>query len=84
MADPGYPCNRHFVRLLEGEAVTIPVTGDSAYQLNSGHIQQHWTNQTVAALVASPSNPTGTLINQSDMVELIDSVRTKPGIFAGG
>jgi len=25
MADPGYPCNRHFVRLFEGEAVTVPV-----------------------------------------------------------
>jgi aspartate/methionine/tyrosine aminotransferase len=25
MADPGYPCNRHFVRLFEGEAAGIPV-----------------------------------------------------------
>ena len=25
LADPGYPCNRHFVRVLEGEPVGIPV-----------------------------------------------------------
>ena len=25
MADPGYPCNRHFVRTLEGEPVAVPV-----------------------------------------------------------
>ena len=25
MADPGYPCNRHFVRLYEGRPVRVPV-----------------------------------------------------------
>ena len=25
MADPGYPCNRHFARLFEGEPVSVPV-----------------------------------------------------------
>ena len=79
MADPGYPCNRHFVRMLEGEAITIPVTGDSAYQLTSEHIQQYWTDRTVATLVASPSNPTGTLIDRSNMRALIDSVAHNGG-----
>lgn len=79
MADPGYPCNRHFVRLLEGEANTIAVTGDSGYQLNAEHIRQHWAQNTVAALVASPSNPTGTLIDKPSMLELINSVEHNEG-----
>ncbi|MFW2373551.1 MAG: pyridoxal phosphate-dependent aminotransferase [Gammaproteobacteria bacterium] len=79
MADPSYPCYRHFVRLLEAEAITIPVTSDSAYQLNAGHVSQHWTDRTVAAMVASPSNPTGTLIEQSDMLDLIDTVQQNRG-----
>lgn len=62
MADPGYPANRHFVRLMEGEAVGIPVGPDSVYQLTPELIEQHWGERTVAALVATPSNPTGTLI----------------------
>jgi aspartate/methionine/tyrosine aminotransferase len=62
MADPGYPANRHFVRLLEGVAVGIPVGPDSHYQLTPELIEQHWTSRTAAALVATPSNPTGTLI----------------------
>jgi aspartate/methionine/tyrosine aminotransferase len=62
MADPGYPANRHFVRLLEGDAVGIPVGPDSHYQLTPELIEQHWDSRTVAALVATPSNPTGTLI----------------------
>lgn len=62
VSDPGYPCNRHFVRLMEGEPVGVAVGADSHYQLNPELIAQHWGARTVAALVASPSNPTGTLI----------------------
>jgi aspartate/methionine/tyrosine aminotransferase len=62
LSDPGYPCNRHFVRLMEGEPVGVAVGADSRYQLNYELMAQHWGSRTVAALIASPSNPTGTLI----------------------
>jgi aspartate/methionine/tyrosine aminotransferase len=29
MTDPGYPCNRHFLRLVEGEGQLVPVGADS-------------------------------------------------------
>ena len=35
LADPGYPCNRHFLRLIEGEAKLVPVGPADHYQLNS-------------------------------------------------
>ncbi len=63
MTDPGYPCNRHFVRLFEGKPVAIPVGADTAYQLNSSHIPAHWNANTRAVLLASPANPTGTLLS---------------------
>ena len=62
MADPSYPANRHFVRMMEGEAVGVPVGPESHYQLTPELIEQHWSARTVAVLVATPSNPTGTLI----------------------
>jgi aspartate/methionine/tyrosine aminotransferase len=62
VSDPGYPCNRHFVRMMEGEPVGVAVGADSNYQLNPELLEQHWGGRTVAALAASPSNPTGTLI----------------------
>ncbi|MDH5536254.1 MAG: pyridoxal phosphate-dependent aminotransferase [Betaproteobacteria bacterium] len=62
MADPGYPCNRHFVRLMEGKAVAVPVGPDSNYQLNPELLERHWSARTSAVLVATPANPTGTLI----------------------
>jgi len=74
MTDPGYPCNRHFVRLLEGKATSIPVTSETGYQLTADLIDRHSTPKTVAALIASPSNPTGTIVNQQQMKSIIDTV----------
>lgn len=67
MADPGYPANRHFVRMLGGEAVGIPVGPDSHYQLTPELVERYWASRTVAVLLASPSNPTGTLIPQAQI-----------------
>ena len=81
MADPGYPCNRHFVRLFEGEAVTIPVDAATAYQLNADLIRRHWTPRTVAVLLASPSNPTGTIIPPAEMAEIVRTVEKLGGVL---
>lgn len=67
MADPGYPCNRHFVRLFEGEAVGVPVEATTGYQLTAELIAAHWTPRTRAVLLASPSNPTGTVIAAGEL-----------------
>ena len=70
MADPGYPCNRHFARLLEAEAVGVPVGADTDYQLTPALLEQHWTGQSVAALLASPSNPTGTVVTAENLARM--------------
>lgn len=67
MADPGYPCNRHFVRFIEGRARAIPVDASTGYQLNGDLLAQNWSQQTRAAMVATPSNPTGTLIPAEEL-----------------
>lgn len=70
MADPGYPCNRHFARLLEAEAVPVPVTAETDYQLTPALLEQHWTARTTAALLASPSNPTGTVVTAENLARM--------------
>ncbi len=79
MADPGYPCNRHFVSLAEGRPVAIPVGPESAYQLDAAMVRAHWTPESRAVLVATPSNPTGTLIERPAMAELYRTVRELGG-----
>lgn len=71
MADPGYPCNRNFVHIAGGEPVNIAVGADSAYQLTPALVERHWTDRTVAVLLASPSNPTGTLLSQEALAEIL-------------
>ncbi|MEK7796640.1 MAG: pyridoxal phosphate-dependent aminotransferase [Pseudomonadota bacterium] len=81
MADPGYPCNRHFVRLFEGAAVSIAVGPETHYQLNAELIRERWTPRTVAVLLASPSNPTGTLVPPAEMARIVETVRELGGVL---
>jgi len=67
MADPGYPCNRNFVHLLNGIPVGLPVDADTNYQPDAATVRAAWTGPVAALLVASPSNPTGTLLTEADI-----------------
>jgi len=79
LADPGYPANRHFVRVVEGVPRAIPVDASSGYQLAPAHLELNWGPRTTAALVASPSNPTGTLISTEMLSAMAEIARAKEG-----
>jgi len=79
LSDPGYPCNRHFVRVLEGDPVPIPVGPESRYQLSAESIARAWTTRTRGALIASPSNPTGTQVSAEEMARIATAVATRGG-----
>jgi len=70
MADPTYPCNRHFVSLLGGVPVCLPVGPESRYQLLADGVDAAWSARTAAAMVASPANPTGTLLSAQELAAL--------------
>jgi aspartate/methionine/tyrosine aminotransferase len=74
LTDPGYPCNRHFVRVLEGAPVGVPVGAADNYQLSAESIARHWTARARAALIASPSNPTGTMVAADEMARIVAAV----------
>ena len=79
MADPGYPCNRHFARLIEARGVGIPVGPETGYQLSAGLIERHWGPRTRGVLVANPGNPTGTLIADAELAAIHALVRHRGG-----
>jgi len=62
LADPSYPCNRQLVRLAGGTAVLMPVDSVSGFQPTAEQVRAAWSPRTSALLLASPANPTGTLI----------------------
>ncbi|MCX7097185.1 MAG: pyridoxal phosphate-dependent aminotransferase [Methylococcales bacterium] len=81
MADPCYPCNSNFATLLGGKPRTIAVDADNHYQLTAKQIEAHWTPHTKGVLVASPSNPTGTLIKPEELKKIIYTTNSLGGCF---
>ena len=79
LADPGYPCNRHFLRLVEGDAQLVPVGPAENYQLTRAAIERHWNAASDGALVASPANPTGTVLSRGELAALAAALRVRGG-----
>jgi len=79
LPDPGYPCQRNLVRLAGGEPINIPVEASGNYQLSPAQLETHWDAQTRAAVVISPGNPTGTLIDPTTLTELARSCQQRGG-----
>jgi aspartate/methionine/tyrosine aminotransferase len=77
LADPGYPCNRHFVHALGGRPRLVPVDSRSRYQLMPELAEEAWTARTRIAMVASPSNPTGTLVEPGEIAALAGLARER-------
>lgn len=81
LADPGYPCNRHFLRVVEGGAQLVPVGPDTRYQLTADLVERYWDADCVGALVASPANPTGTVLGRDDLAGLGRAVQERRGVL---
>lgn len=81
LADPGYPCNRHFLRVVEGGAQLVPVGPESNYQLTADLVQRYWDTDCVGALVASPANPTGTVLSRDELSGLSKAVQERRGVL---
>ena len=79
MADPGYPCNRNFVMLSCGKPVMIPVDADTGYQLTEYLVRQHWNNSSKVVLLASPANPTGSLVPHEELEKIHTYVHHNQG-----
>lgn len=79
MADPGYPCNRQFIRLVEGFAQLVPVDAAQRYQLTASAAEAAWQKSTIGAVVASPANPTGEILTASELADLYQVVSSHDG-----
>ncbi len=81
MADPGYPCNRHIIRTYEGRARALAVGPESNFQPTPAQVSGAWNERTTGLLVASPANPTGTLLTQPEITALAEVCRERHGHF---
>jgi aspartate/methionine/tyrosine aminotransferase len=68
MPTPGYPCNRHFIELLGAKSIEVEL--NSNFDHNEHLFKQAWQANTQGLLVASPHNPTGTVISKQALTDL--------------
>lgn len=67
LSDPGYPCNRHVAKLLGAHACAVNAAASNDYQPLLADIEQAWTAQSRALLLASPANPTGSVLSLAQL-----------------
>ncbi|WP_251975677.1 aminotransferase class I/II-fold pyridoxal phosphate-dependent enzyme [Salinicola avicenniae] len=79
MADPTYPCNRHFMALADAAVDTVAVGPDSGWQLDASLIARHWQARTRLAMLATPSNPTGHMLSAPQLGEIAAAVTAREG-----
>lgn len=72
--DPGYPCNDVFIQAAGGVARRVPVSASTRFQLDRAALEDAWTPRTAGVLLASPANPTGSVLRRADLVAMRDFV----------
>ena len=77
MADPSYPCNRHFLHALGAVPRLVPVGPETRYQLTAAPARRAWSERVRAAMVATPANPTGTMVTLEELDDLASLTREK-------
>lgn len=79
MADPNYPCNRHFMALAGAEVDAVSVGPESGWQLDASLVARHWRDDTRLAMLATPSNPTGHMLDAGRLAAVAETVRARGG-----
>ncbi|MCB1917762.1 MAG: pyridoxal phosphate-dependent aminotransferase [Rhodocyclaceae bacterium] len=77
--DPGYPSNRHFVRAFEGIARALPVSAGADFQPTPEQVAEAWCERCRGLMVASPANPTGTMLDPESLSRLAATVGERGG-----
>ena len=81
LPDPGYPSNRHLVRSFEGRARALPVDAASRYQPTPAQVDAAWGERVRGLMIATPSNPTGTLLNTAGIAALHGVTHARRGVL---
>src|SRR5699024_3203719 len=71
LARPGYPAYRNILRALDVDVVDLPARIETNFRFNVDHLAAFHAEQPLDGLIlASPNNPTGTMVNREDMRQL--------------
>jgi aspartate/methionine/tyrosine aminotransferase len=82
LPQPGYPCYRQIARVLGLRAIDLPARADGRFVPSGEDLRLAFSSGAArAALLASPANPTGTMLSAADLAGLVRAVREGQGWF---
>ena len=71
LARPGYPAYRNILRALDVDVIDLPAGLDTSFRFNVDLLAQYHEKQPLDGLIlASPNNPTGTMVTRKDMEQI--------------
>ena len=76
IVEPGYPCYKNILRALDIETVALPGSAATRFQPTVDLLEKHG-GRLDGLIVASPSNPTGTMLAPGDLVKLARYCRAR-------
>ena len=72
ITNPGYACYKNFALSVGCKAQYIDVSDHTAYQLDIEEINRKINSKTVAIIINSPMNPTGTILSETTLKNLAE------------
>ncbi|WP_226623793.1 pyridoxal phosphate-dependent aminotransferase [Alloyangia pacifica] len=75
---PGYPSYRQILKALDLRPVEIETAAENRYQLTPGDLAGA---EYEGAMVASPGNPTGTMLGKPELAALVEAVQARGASF---
>lgn len=80
LPDPSFPAYDACVRIAEGKPVYYRLPADKGFAFDIEEFKSKITPKTTAAVVISPSNPTGKILTADDHTQIADALKDT-GIF---
>lgn len=78
---PTWPSHAELVRLAGGVAVLCPSTADSGFAIDVELLRRKITPRTRLLMLSSPSNPTGTVIAEDTMQQVVKLLHDHPQLL---
>jgi aspartate/methionine/tyrosine aminotransferase len=79
LTDPGYPCNPNMALVCGARPRPVAVGPDTDYQFTAELVAGHWDEATRGVLLATPSNPTGTVVPPAELEAIVGVVAEREG-----
>ncbi|MEY1663042.1 aminotransferase class I/II-fold pyridoxal phosphate-dependent enzyme [Isoalcanivorax beigongshangi] len=79
LTDPGYPCNRHFVELVSGTPQALVLERSNGFRVTPEQVAAAWQPNTKLLMLATPDNPTGSVLSAAELAALAGVVAERGG-----